>query len=721
MNIESQDASSAASVIENPPVMREEALALVREGFAVFPIYEIRPDGGCSCGRSACSAAGKHPRPKHGVKDATTQEDTVLQWWSQWPYANIGIATGARSGVFVLDVDIKHGGEDALELLMARHGLLPDTRICQTGGGGFHVFFKLPRDRTMANSVSKVGPGIDVRGDGGYVVAAPSNHSSGRTYQWNNPECSIVAAPDWLGELCSNASPRPPTGESSKQDAAPEFLSKGRRNTDLTALAGFLRSKGLAQEGIEAALTSVNSQLTTPLPATEVESIAQGIGRYAPQIKLDELFFTDVLVNAFGGRIRHCTPLGWTIYDGTVWRPDDGEKFVTEIAKRTAEEFTAYAETLRTGDEPLFSQKAIASVKKRSFITSTLRLASSNPRVTAAIADFDAEPSLLCLENGTLDLRSSTLIPHRAEHMLTRKMPVSFDEKAESPVFDKFLAETLPAEDAAFAMRAFAYALTGSGNEQKFLIFWGVGRNGKSTLVKIIGRLFGEYAVNAEPTSFLRKADNSASNDVARLARARLVTTSEFPNGAVLDVPLIKRLTGQDQITARFLYKEHFEYEPRFLLLMVTNYMPVIEGSDAAVGRRVLALPFRNIVPPHEVDPELDRKLWEERSGILNRLLGALKEYRAVGLSPSENVRAQTAAFLDDTNLIKRFVDNSCEVSPQATAPVLEVYSRFRFACYDEGIKAMSQRSFSQQLEQVYSLSKRRVSRGMEWVGIKLK
>lgn len=353
MNTESQIASSPVTELQILPVMREEALALVREGFAVLPVYEMRPDGSCACGRSGCSSRGKHPRLQHGVKDATLVEEVVLQWWSQWPNANIGIATGDLSGVFVLDVDVKHHGQDALELLMNRHGLLPDTRICQTGGGGFHVFFRLPSGRKIANSAKKVGQGIDVRGEGGYVVAAPSSHSSGGTYKWNNPECPIGPAPDWLVELCCEAKSRQPSDAVKKDGAAPDFLSEGRRNTDLTAVAGFLRAKGLAVEGIEAALASVNAQLTAPLPATEVASIARGIGRYAPHIKMDELFFTDVLVNAFGDRIRHCTTSGWTIYDGTVWRPDDSDKFVTEVAKRTVEEFAATLSRLRFFVRPI--------------------------------------------------------------------------------------------------------------------------------------------------------------------------------------------------------------------------------------------------------------------------------------------------------------------------------------------------------------------------------
>ena len=150
-------------------------------GWAVLPLHSADP-GCCSCGEAGCESPGKHPRTVHGVKDATTDERTVREWWVRWPQANVGIATGRASGLVVLDVDRARGGQASLELLRAECPDLQKAPTVETGGGGIHLYFA-HADGHIPNKVDFL-PGLDIRGDGGYVVAPPSRHKSGRTYQW---------------------------------------------------------------------------------------------------------------------------------------------------------------------------------------------------------------------------------------------------------------------------------------------------------------------------------------------------------------------------------------------------------------------------------------------------------------------------------------------------------------------------------------------------------
>lgn len=161
---------------------KEAALYYARRGWPIFPLYEPNDDGRCSCGKQNCSSPGKHPRTKHGVLDATTNEARILQWWTQWSNANIGLATGNASGILVLDIDPARGGEKSFEELKAKYGNLSETLQCSTGGGGRHLYFLYP-PRPVGNRVDFM-PGLDVRGDGGYVVLPPSGHVSGATYKW---------------------------------------------------------------------------------------------------------------------------------------------------------------------------------------------------------------------------------------------------------------------------------------------------------------------------------------------------------------------------------------------------------------------------------------------------------------------------------------------------------------------------------------------------------
>jgi hypothetical protein len=176
--------------------------------WAVFPLYSI-VNGRCDCGKKDCTNPGKHPRTMHGLKDATTDEVQIRKWWGMWPTANIAVATGSRSGIVVLDVDKKpeRDGEETLEHLVRTHGAPADTVEQISGSGGHHYFYLAPA-ATIRNSNDKLGRGIDVRGEDGYIIVEPSSHVSGRSYGWeasSNPldGVQLAASPAWLDALAS--------------------------------------------------------------------------------------------------------------------------------------------------------------------------------------------------------------------------------------------------------------------------------------------------------------------------------------------------------------------------------------------------------------------------------------------------------------------------------------------------------------------------------------
>lgn len=163
--------------------LQEAALQYAERGWCVLPVHEPTGDGGCSCADLKCKHQGKHPRTRRGFKDATTCPDQIRTWWKQWPSANIGIATGSVSGVWVLDIDPRNGGSDGLVDLEAEHGNLPATLTVCTGGDGYHLYFE---HTEVEIGCPKLLPGVEVKGTGGYVVAPPSLHASGMRYKWGN-------------------------------------------------------------------------------------------------------------------------------------------------------------------------------------------------------------------------------------------------------------------------------------------------------------------------------------------------------------------------------------------------------------------------------------------------------------------------------------------------------------------------------------------------------
>lgn len=295
----------------------EAPLYYARQGWQVIPVHYVGKDGCCTCKNPECNSPGKHPRTEHGWEDGTTDEITIRSWWARWRGTNVAIVTGTVSGIVVLDVDPRHGGDHSLRALEAKHGPLPDTLKAQTGGGGTHLFFTYPSDRKIGCPVGFVD-GLDVRGDGGFVVAAPSTHSSGGSYSWGGePDVrKLSPMPDWLIELIttpmklhcaakSTSTTSPTLATAAPTGPQPEFKN-GTRNSTLTSMAGTMRRKGFDVEAIRAALNLENlKRCKPPLAETEINAIACSIAKYSPASALRTAPLTDLgngeRLAAFGG------------------------------------------------------------------------------------------------------------------------------------------------------------------------------------------------------------------------------------------------------------------------------------------------------------------------------------------------------------------------------------------------------------------------------------
>ena len=256
----------------------EAALQYAARGWPVLALHTVRPDGACGCGGHTGCSAGKHPRWRHGLKDATLDTRRIRRWGARWEQSNIGIRTGAASGLWVLDVDPRHGGDQSLRALEEAYEPLPPTLECLTGGGGRHIYFAHPGEPTP-NSSGRLGPGLDTRGDGGYVVAPPSSHTEG-VYRWKAPlsaDQPLVKAPAWLLARLG----RRPTA-SACQAARTTTVPEGQRNERMFSLAGALRRQGMDPKLIETVLQTVNTRwLEAPLSESELRALAHSIGRYA--------------------------------------------------------------------------------------------------------------------------------------------------------------------------------------------------------------------------------------------------------------------------------------------------------------------------------------------------------------------------------------------------------------------------------------------------------
>ena len=270
------------------PIMVDEAIEYAARGIPVVRLHHPMQwrDGApeCSCWNRNCRSPAKHPSTAHGVKDATTDERTILgRWVSIFSNFNVGIATGVCSGMFVVDVDPKHGGDESLQRLEGRYGDLPGTPRVLTGGGGEHIYFRHPGGRVPC-SQGKLGPGVDIKGDGGYVVAPPSLHIDGKRYTFRPghhlDEVPLADSPPWLLARILPRGKRLGTPMSEWRELVKDGVSEGQRNTTIVRLAGYHLRHGIDPHvTFEMLLLWNRARCVPPLPDAEVEATVRSIAR----------------------------------------------------------------------------------------------------------------------------------------------------------------------------------------------------------------------------------------------------------------------------------------------------------------------------------------------------------------------------------------------------------------------------------------------------------
>ncbi len=254
------------------------AAAYADRGWRAFPLHSPgEGPSGCDCRRDCGKDAAKHPRTAHGVSDATTNRDIIARWWRLWPHANIGIATGAKSDLIVLDVDPRSGGDAALATLLNHYGPLPATACVRTGGGGLHYYFSHPGS-PVKNSAGKLGRGLDVLSYGGYVVAPPSVHVTHVPYTWA-AAVTATALPPWLRDLMQPANRSDPFDTRAALVGVPE----GERDVTLFRLACKLRRADVPQDVAELIVLRAAELCAPPFPAEAARrKVASAYWRLVP-------------------------------------------------------------------------------------------------------------------------------------------------------------------------------------------------------------------------------------------------------------------------------------------------------------------------------------------------------------------------------------------------------------------------------------------------------
>lgn len=739
----------------------------------------------------ALKSRQKIPATPHGCKDASKDEDTVRAMWGDQHY-NIGIATGHVSGIFVFDVDSappKDGGltgPEALAELVAQHGPLPATMTVRTGSGA-HYYFRMPVGVELNNrariTVRGERTGLDVRADGGYVVAPPSIHPNGGVYMWEPGPREVADAPAWLIDLVRK---EPPRSAASKATAvavaqaatdddtatAAEVLEhaceairscKGSRHDEIYRQAArvgqLVGGECIARDAAEFELVSAG--LATGKPDAEVRrTVRDGLDRGAqsPRRPSDSPMTipptsyrpTDIgnaarLADRFGGDVRWCGSAqgdGFLVWDGVRWAPDTMRR-VDHMTRDVARDVVDYALDLETrmrsaaqatGGKPTPSQQAALNAlreeaktwrkwAKDSEMVGHLKASLTMARADVAIAQdaLDADPWSLNTRTGIVDLRSGTAREHAREDLHTKVTGAGIGESA-CPTWMAFLTRIMggDADMVAFIQRVVGYCLTGSTREQCLFILYGNGSNGKSTFLDTVRSVFGDYAQHSRAETFMRdRKSGGIPNDVAALRGARLVTSSEPEQGAQLDESLIKEMTGDAAISARFMRQEFFTFTPTFKVLLATNHRPVIRGTDHGIWRRIRLVPFLETIRDEEKDRDLGKKLEAEADAILAWAIEGARLWAEHGLQEPAAVREATEDYRADMDVLADFVSEKCALHGVVTNT--ELYKAFSEWQQANGEKPRSHKWLTRALfDRGYKQDATR-NYGRRWVGLSLR
>lgn len=657
---------------------------------------------------------------------------------------NLGVLLGEPSGDLV-DIDL-----DAAETVALADVFLPTTRSVfgRAGKPRSHRLYVCAIE--TAKFVDADGTMlVEIRSTGMQTVVPPSTHPSGEAIAWSEDgEPAHVDADELRHAVAYLAS---------AATLARHWPGEGARHEAALAAAGFLARAGIGDEPVVRIVTAAArmagddearrrealdtvaairggepvtggprlAELVAGAGAKVVERMRKWLGVSTEDRALYNL--TDAgnaqrFTRDHGRDLRYCYAwCTWLVWDGRRWAKDAGDAIMVR-AKETARRIFSEAAAEPDGDR----RRAIAAWAKktesRERLLAMLALAQSEPGIPITPDELDRDAFALNVENGTLDLRTGELRPHRRADRITKLAGTTFDGGATCPLFFEFL-ERIAAGDAeriAFLQRALGYSLTGDTREQCFFLAWGSGANGKTTLLRVVFALLGDYAAGTPASTFMVRHHESIPNDLARLAGSRYVLASEGEENQRLAESLVKGVTGGDVLTARFMRSEFFDFTPVLKLWIGTNHRPVIRGTDRAIWRRVKLIAFDVTIPEPDRDKTLGEKLLAEAPAILAWLVAGCRQWLARGLDVPPSVRDATGEYRAEMDVLGGFLEDRCMLDAAAVTSTRELYEDYQQWCAAASEKPVTKKTFGLRLaERGYAPDRTRQERG--WRGLRLR
>ena len=433
----------------------------------------------------------------------------------------------------------------------------------------------------------------------------------------------------------------------------------------------------------------------------------------------------ELIATLFGHTLRYDHRQGrWLIWDKDHRRwEEDATNRTRSLAKNAARYRAEAALNISDNDESTCEFKWARQSESRYSIDAALELAKSEAPISDAGNGWDADPWLLGVANGIVDLRTGELRAATEQDRITKFSPGTFNSAATCPRFQQFLNEVFgpDPELVRYIHKAVGYSLSGHVNEQCVFCCHGSGANGKTTLFEVLRFILGlgEYAVNL-PFSAL-ELKNRNSNDLVALYGTRFATAAETNDGVRLNEARIKMLTGGDTITARRLYHESFTFQPTHKLWLAFNHKPIIADDSEGMWRRVRLIPFARQFKSEEQDKNLPDALRAEAPGILPWAVRGCLLWQKEGLWMPPAVEQATASYREASDHLGQFIGECCVVEPVATVPSGALWQRYEEWVRENEEVPMTRGAFAERLEKRgFQRERSGHERTRVWIGIGL-
>ena len=748
-------------------------------GWRIFPVWPMR-DGRCGCGRPDCKHPGKHPVGQRGfaprgVHNATNDTAIIASWWAKIPDANIGVATGAASGIYVVDIDPDDGGAVSWGDLVAEHGQ-PDTVEAESGGGGNHYYFH--HVDGLRNTSGRLGRGIDTRGDGGYIILPPSNHYSGGRYEWELSSLPgqqpLAELPTWILDQLNQAEQQATPQTAVSFDAAPtdkpdlsqfpiseliraaivnEPAAAGsdRSAIDQSVISGLVRA-GATDTHIKAvfdhypigtagkysekgkhsekylALSIANARAYVNKPKTAIN----GAGGATPQrdyltYPADDGGILDAFLDIYGDGWLYTNLGGWYRWAGTHWAMQKTDAAIKRVVMRLMVDMNTAAKQarkeLKTAVEtnPAAKEKSDAA---KAMIRATRRSAARVNSVAVMAAAVLDQPQdtldaigKLNLQNGTLDLETGDLTQHDAGDYLTYCLPYEYNPAANCPNWLHVLrgiANSLGGETVDFLQEFAGYCLTPDTSHELAVWLHGQPGGGKSTFLAGLQTMLG-------PKSGLLGLADIERNTfaLANLPGKTMVVSTEQPSMYLASGHILNAIISGEPVMVNRKFRDAVEVQPVAKLAWAMNELPRISDANNGLFRRVKVVSFAPIAPSDR-RPELKAGLAREGAGILNWALRGLERLTQRGyFIVPQVVEDATAEFQSENDVMGMFVKECCIADPDAKVQSSLFYFEYKEWAKDNGYNPLNEANARKEWRRL-GLTKTRITGRSYWKGVGL-